>query len=111
MSDSWRENLCRAINRYIPWQLPDEIPALVLRLDPVMSDDDVNAWNDILYFRGLTDEIRDECIRTSGRLQPLPTILSTTLDLACELVRSGFSDGPVQVALLDWRAETTEAAA
>jgi hypothetical protein len=34
----------------------------------VMTDDDVNAWGDMIYMRGMVDEIAGTCARTSARI-------------------------------------------
>lgn len=81
-----------------------------LRLDPVMTDDDVDFHSDLHYFRDLLDTIDTRSIYERAPIAGFPTILSTTLDVALYLVRKDFPD---QVAgeLARWRADIAAAAA
>jgi hypothetical protein len=48
----------------------------------VMTDDDVQAWGDVLYVRGLADAFLDAC-RTTGAL-PMPHTVEFDIDLYLE---------------------------
>lgn len=61
----------------------DELP--IVQLDPVMTDDDVDFHNDMLYFRSLLDDVKKLC-QPDTRLEQLDACDSTLLDVALELV-------------------------
>lgn len=99
-SDTWAERLHRAVRNFLPWP---HFPALVIkaplqRLAPVMDDDDTDAWGDVLYCRGLLDDIEAECKRTQSRIRLDDRAMAATLlDVALELVAREF-DFPMPVA-------------
>lgn len=66
-----------------------ELPTL--QLPPTMTDDDVDFWGDILYFRGLLDDIAGQCTLDT-RLAPIPSGMSTALDAALILAAHDFAD-------------------
>jgi len=105
---TWNQNLLRALRGYLPW--PNFAECIVkpfLRLDPLMNDEDCEFHGDMLYARALLDETLDECIRTSGRARPLPSALSSTLDLALALVRDDVAwADDAGAAIAEWRGET-----
>jgi hypothetical protein len=74
------------------------------------TDDDVNFWGDMLYARGILDEIVEDCRMLGERIRPLPSIMSSSLDLALELVRDAFPDD-AGVALQEWRNSAQAVAA
>jgi hypothetical protein len=73
-----------------------ELP--LLRHEPLMTDDDCDAAGDIIYLRGLLDEILAECERASSlwpdctypQLRPIPAEWSAALDAALILVANDF---------------------
>lgn len=81
-----------------------------LRLDPVMTDDDVEFHSDLHYFRDLLDAIDTRSIYERAPIAAFPTILSTTLDVALYLVRKDFPD-QAAAALAAWRDDIAAAAA
>jgi len=59
-----------------------ELP--IVTIPAVMDDDDVDAWGDAIYLRGLLDHVAQHCnLRT--RLRPIPAAWSAELDAALEL--------------------------
>jgi hypothetical protein len=75
-----------------------------------MSDEDVEFHGDLLYARGILDQIREDCDRTDRRIRPMPSIMSSSLDLALELVRDAFPD-PAGEAIRAWRNSAQAVAA
>jgi hypothetical protein len=75
-----------------------------------MTDDDVNFWGDMLYARGILDDLVEDCRILSLRIRPLPSIMSSSLDLALELVRDAFPDSAGE-ALREWRNSAQAVAA
>lgn len=69
------------------WHRPPARPGRRCNSNPMMTDDDVEFWSDILNFRALLDDIHDQCIRTGSRIQPLDTV---ALAAASILLRDGF---------------------
>jgi len=59
-----------------------------MQLPASMNDDDVDAWNDILYLRGLLDSLHNACIETRRPAPAFPPGLSLMLDIALDLVRN-----------------------
>lgn len=82
----------------------------VLRLDPVMTDDDVDFASDLHYYRDLLDAIHTRSIYERAPIAAFPTIMSTTLDVALVLVRDDFPD-PIEAQLVQWRADIAAAVA
>lgn len=97
--DTWAERLCRAVKNFRPW--PHWLPLPIrpaLQLDPVMDDDDTTAWGDILYVRGLLDDIVAESVRTRAHIDLEDRARAATLlDVALNLVRHDF-DFPMPTA-------------
>ncbi|WP_216639183.1 hypothetical protein, partial [Mycobacterium asiaticum] len=57
----------------ISWLLPRpplELPTI--QIGPLMTDDDVQAWGDMLHLRALLDELHNLCIDTGGRIDTVP---------------------------------------
>lgn len=91
------------------WRNRHQLP--VVQLDPAMTDADVEFASDLHYYRDLLEQIQTNHIYgRSAALAPFPTILSTTLDIALELVRGDFPDR-VAAELAAWRADIAAAAA
>jgi hypothetical protein len=109
--DTWTGQLRRAIKHYLPWpQFPDWVVKPFLRLDPLMSDDDVDFAGDLIYARALLDDLVDDCYWLDAQVPPMPSIMSSSLDLALELVRDAFPD-PAGVAVQEWRNDAQVVAA
>lgn len=74
----------RILSRWWTRRNNDELP--LVAIPAVMDDDDVTSWGDLLYFRGLLDDIAHRC-DLGTRLRPIPADISGALDAAIELVR------------------------
>jgi len=74
------------------WIQPRHHELPTVQLPATMTDDDVEFWGDILYFRGLLDSIVEHC-NLETRLLPIPSAMSTALDAALILAAHDFAAG------------------
>jgi hypothetical protein len=67
----------------------------------VMTDDDVDAWGDLLYLRGLVDAVVDICARTGARI-PATDHRSVEFDIDTYLEPWPTADAAAEL-LADWK--------
>ncbi|ORW20936.1 hypothetical protein [Mycobacterium palustre] len=92
--DSWAASLYRSVRNILPWpQFPGLFIKPPLRLEPTMTDDDVDFHGDMIYVRGLLDDLVEACRLRGHRVGPIPAELSAGLDAALILVHHDFVEG------------------